>query len=85
MNDTPNSTLSIRLEHFPDLIPLGQIAGEGIDVSAFFLLFRSVRREVVTCDLSDSQKGLGSRVMVIIYRDNLEPASFLKGVDDMRT
>ena len=84
VNDTPDATLAVLLEDFADLVALGEVDGEGVDLCAVLVLFCGIGREVVARDLSNTLEGLGTGVVVVIDRDDLVPPRLLEREDDVR-
>lgn len=84
VNDTPDTTLAVLLEDFADLVALGEVDGEGVDLCAVLVLFCGIGREVVARDLSNTLEGLGTGVVVVIDRDDLVPPRLLEREDDVR-
>ena len=85
MDDAPNASLAILLKHLPDLIALREVDSVRINLGAVLVFLRRCGWETVARDLGDALEGLGRRVVVVVYGDDLVPARLLEGKDDMGT
>ncbi len=84
MNDAPDPALSVLLEHFPDLVALGQVNGKDVNLRAVLVLLGRVRGESITRELGDTLESLWRGVVVVVDRDDLVPPRLLESVDDVR-
>ena len=84
VDDSPNTTLAILLEHLADVLMLGEVCLEDINLGAVLVLGGGIRGEGVACKVRDAVKGLGTGIVVVVNRDDLVATSLLQGIDDVR-
>lgn len=83
MDDTPDSTLAVLLEHLADILVLGEVRLVDINLSTVLVLGGGIRGEFAACEVCDTVEGLGAGVVVVINGDDLVATSLLQGIDDV--
>lgn len=84
VDDTPDATLSVFLEHGSDLRRVGQVTPVRVDQCAVLFIVGRVFRKGGLGDPIETSESGGKRVVVIIDGNDFVFASLLKSEDDMR-
>jgi hypothetical protein len=80
VNNTPDASFAIFFKYALYFLGFRQIASDGIDFRAVFVLIRSIFWKSLPCDSGNAIKGGWVGVVIIIYRDNFISSRFLQTV-----
>jgi hypothetical protein len=77
VHSSPYTTFAVLLKNRANFVPPGKIGLVGLDLGAFYVMFREISRQLAPQQCGYPRQCVGMRVVAIIERDDLEASSFL--------
>ena len=84
MNDTPDTAFAVPFEDGADVLSIDEVVLVRVDLCRVLVLLGRICGQGITRNLVQTLVDLGMRVVEVINRDDLEAASLLENVDDVR-